>query len=160
MPGRMHDARVFRQSEIFARLNCNTSPLLPPHLHLVGDSAYPLLQNVMTPYRDNGHLTTQQHNYNVKLSNCRSIIERTFGLLKGKFRRLKYLDIHTPEIGNEIISASCTLHNFLIDRNEVDFQHMDEDESIGQEIIENTNEDVEEEVSATSKRNSIAETLM
>lgn len=66
---------------------------LPPNFHIIGDSAYPLLLNVMTPYRDNGHLTRKQATYNRKLSSIRSTIERVFGLLKGKFRRLKYLDI-------------------------------------------------------------------
>jgi len=107
MPGRMHDARVFRQSELFVQLNNAENLLLPPNMHLVGDSAYPLMQNLMTPFRDNGHLTRAQSNYNVKLSIIRSIIERAFGLLKGKFRRLKYLDIFDPTLGNTIIAAAC-----------------------------------------------------
>jgi len=56
-------------------------------MHLIGDSAYPLLRNLMTPIRDNGHLTRSQNVYNIKLSSIRSIIERSFGLLKSKFRR-------------------------------------------------------------------------
>ncbi|TGZ50759.1 Nose resistant to fluoxetine protein 6 [Temnothorax longispinosus] len=75
------------------------------------------------PFRDNGHLTREQSSYNVKLSSIRSMIERAFGLLKGKFRRLKYLDISTPALGNTIIAAACVIHNFLIDRNEINFEH-------------------------------------
>ncbi|XP_011149399.1 putative nuclease HARBI1 [Harpegnathos saltator] len=123
MPGRMHDARVFRQSELFTQLNNVGNPLLFPNMHLIGDSAYPLMINLMTPFRDNGHLTAKQTNYNVKLSNIRSIIERAIGLLKGKFRRLKYLDISTPALGNIIIAAAYIMHNFLIDRNEIHFEH-------------------------------------
>jgi len=52
MPGRMHDARVFKQSELFARLNNAENPLLPFNMHLIGDSAYPLMPNLMTPFRD------------------------------------------------------------------------------------------------------------
>ncbi|GJQ79865.1 hypothetical protein Trydic_g18313 [Trypoxylus dichotomus] len=48
---------------------------MPDNMHLVGDSAYPLLPNIMVPFRDNGHLTRRQVR------------------LKGKWRRLKYLDI-------------------------------------------------------------------
>lgn len=123
MPGRMHDARVFRQSELFTRLNQGENILLPADMHLLGDAAYPLMTNLMTPFRDNGHLTREQSNYNVRLSTIRSIIERAFGFLKGKWRRLKYLDISEPALGNTIISAACVLHNFLINENEIDLEH-------------------------------------
>ncbi|XP_011068560.1 PREDICTED: uncharacterized protein LOC105154604 [Acromyrmex echinatior] len=55
-PRRMHDARVFRQREIFQRLKHH---LLPPDRHIIGDAAYPLLVNLL-PYRDTGHLTRIQ----------------------------------------------------------------------------------------------------
>lgn len=109
VPGRVHDARVFRTSLIFAQVHA-----MPNNLHLLGDSAYPLSINVMTPFRDNGHLNAIQTNYNISHSSARSIIERAFGRLKGKFRRLKYLDIFNPDFGSEIISAACVLHNFII----------------------------------------------
>lgn len=109
LPGRMHDARVFRQSEIFRRL---TNNLLPSDHHIIGDAAYPLLVNLLTPYRDTGHLTRAQIIYNTKLSSIRSIIERTFGFIKTKFRRLNYLDIADFDFGNKMIAASCVLHNF------------------------------------------------
>jgi len=108
MPGRMHDARVFRQSELFAQLNNAANPLLPCNMHLLGDSAYPLMQNLMTPFRDNGHFTRAQSDYNVNSSTIRSIIERAFGLLKSKFRKLKYLDIYEPAQGNTISSMRLT----------------------------------------------------
>lgn len=154
MPGRMHDARVFRQSEVFVQLNNVENPLLPCNMHLVGDSAYPLMQNLMTPFRDNGHLTRVQRNYNIKLSTIRAIIERAFGLLKSKFRRLKYLDISSPNLGNTIIAAACVLHNFLIDRNEVDFEH----EAPIEEAMPIPNDDIyipEENLPAIRKRNEI-----
>jgi len=40
IPGRMHDASAFRQSELFAQLNNVDNPLLPSNMHLLGDSAY------------------------------------------------------------------------------------------------------------------------
>lgn len=113
-PGRMHDARVFRNSPIYTRMVTENQPLLQPDQHLIGDSAYPLMINLMTPFRNNGHLTEEQTRYNVKLSAIRSIIERAFGRLKGKFRRLKFLDVLTPAFGCEIITAACVLHNFIL----------------------------------------------
>jgi len=101
----MHDARVFRQSPLFQNISNARIHFIPRQLHLIGDSAYPLMTNLMTPYKDNGHLTLQQIRYNVKLSSIRSIIERSFGLLKTKFRRLKYLDISDFDLGNNMIAA-------------------------------------------------------
>ncbi|CAN8003724.1 unnamed protein product [Ixodes pacificus] len=45
------------------------------------------------PYREDGRLTPQQVKFNNILSAARSVSERAFGRLKGKFRRLKFLDI-------------------------------------------------------------------
>lgn len=55
----------------------------------------------------------------MKLIRCiRSIIERSFGLLKAKFRKLKYLDIADFDLENKMIATACyiiMLHNFIID---------------------------------------------
>lgn len=82
MPGRVHDARVFRNSPLYGQLIGNP-PLLRPDQHLIGDAAYPLLLNLLKPFRDNGHLTQRQITFNQVLSSQRSVIERAFGLLKG-----------------------------------------------------------------------------
>lgn len=138
----MHDARVFRQSEIGARLQNN---LLGEQFHLVGDSAYPLSINLLTPYKDNGHLTVQQVAFNVKLSCIRSTIERAFGMLKGKFRRLKYLDIETVELANKIIAATTVLHNIIILNGEDQIEDF--------EIVENDfQNNMEEEVDVNIRR--------
>nr|CAH7758360.1 unnamed protein product [Callosobruchus chinensis] len=115
LPGRMHDARVFRSSDLYERLTHQDNHLLPEFLHILGDSAYPLMPNLMTPFRDNGHLTERQSLYNRKLSSIRSVIERAFGRLRGKLRRLKYLDVCDAETGTQIIAAACVLHNFIIE---------------------------------------------
>lgn len=147
MPGRVHDARVFRQSDIYGRITDLANPLIQHDHHILGDSAYPLMQNLLTPFRDNGHLTRDQINYNVKLSCIRSVIERAFAQLKGKFRRLKYLDIGDPDFGTEIIVAACVLHNFIILQNEDD----DEDEVLA--AIEEANDGEEHEEEPNEGRN-------
>lgn len=124
MPGRMHDSRVFRMSPLFHAMN-GERPLILRNQHLIGDSAYPLLFNLMTPFRDNGHLTRSQSIYNIKLSSIRSIIERSFGLLKTKFRRLKYLDISDFDLGMKMIAAACVLHNFIIKGDELNVEEED-----------------------------------
>lgn len=161
MPGRMHDARVFRQSELFTQLNNAENLLLPPNMHLLGDSAYPLMTNLMTPFRDNGHLSREQSHYNTKLSTIRSMIERAFGLLKGKFRRLKYLDIADPVLGNSMIAAACVLHNFLIDRHDIDFEYeVPIEEAMPMPNNDNENEHAfDEDLIAVEKRNRIMNLL-
>lgn len=112
-PGRVHDARVFRISGLYALLSANNPPIDPTE-HLLGDAAYPLLPFLMKPYRDNGHLRNEQTLFNIRMSAVRSLIERSFGLLKGKFRRLKYLEMNTIENIPTVITATCVLHNFII----------------------------------------------
>ena len=41
---------------------------------------------LITPYRDNGHLTRQQRRFNTVLSSLRQKVERAIGLLKGRWR--------------------------------------------------------------------------
>lgn len=154
MPGRVHDARVFRSSDIYQKLTNENNPLLPRELHLLGDSAYPLMRNLLTPYRDNGHLNNVQNNYNYRMTSIRSVIERAFGRLKGKFRRLEYLDIGDPHFGSKIIGAACVLHNFLI---------LNESEKIMDELIEedipNQGGDIADE-GGIDKRDQIAQMLL
>lgn len=162
MPGRMHDARVFRNSTLFQKLTDKENPLLQ-HEHLIGDSAYPLMFNLMTPFRDNGHLLQAHIRYNVRLSYVRSIIEQAFGLLKVKFRRLKYLDISDVGFGNTIIASTCMLHNFTIDNGEIEMYNErlnDNDDVPAIDVYEeNAVEDRFQMREAVEKRNAIVADL-
>ncbi|XP_023226906.1 protein ANTAGONIST OF LIKE HETEROCHROMATIN PROTEIN 1-like, partial [Centruroides sculpturatus] len=89
--GSTHDARVFRISPLGQRL-ANDPNFIPSDYHLLGDSAYPCTVNLLTPFRDNGHLSPQEKHYNYVHSSTRVVIEQAFGILKAKFRRLKYID--------------------------------------------------------------------
>lgn len=79
--------------------------------HLVGDAAYPIGPQLMTPYRDNGHLSEKQKRFNTCLSRARVTIERAFGLLKTRFRRLFYMETKRPDIIVTLIITACVLHN-------------------------------------------------
>lgn len=69
--------RKDRNSPLFQEVQ-----VLPPNFHILGDSGYPMSINLMTPNRDNGHLTLEEKKYN-----------SAFSFLKGKFRKLKFLDM-------------------------------------------------------------------
>jgi len=62
----------------------------------------------MVPYKDNGHLTRAQRNFNSKLSSCRVVIENAFGCLKQRFRQLYHFKLRNIV---QIIHACCVLHN-------------------------------------------------
>lgn len=180
MPGRMHDARVFRNSPIFRKLNGNP-PLLPPHQHIIGDTAYPLMENLVKPYIDNGHLTRPQVLFNERLSGQRSIIERCFALLKGKLssmkakllcfhnyniflgrlRRLKYLDMSLQEKIPDVVAVCCILHNFvLLHGDEAEIMHdEDDDQHVGQPLAEINRNDNAQPNRGPVKRDQIASTL-
>lgn len=113
MPGRVHDARVFRQSNLHDLLT-RDNIAISENEHLLGDAAYPLLPCLLKPYRDNGHLNETQVRFNKRMSSIRSMIEQAFGLLKCKFRRLKYLDMAKIDFVPTVITAACVLHNFII----------------------------------------------
>ncbi|XP_032689885.1 putative nuclease HARBI1 [Odontomachus brunneus] len=54
--GSVHDARVWRLSDIRNMIEHDVGRYFPQQGHLLADSAYPLLHYMLTPYRDNGHL--------------------------------------------------------------------------------------------------------
>ncbi|KAJ8928446.1 hypothetical protein NQ314_019036 [Rhamnusium bicolor] len=81
--------------------------------YLLGDSAYPCLENVIVPYKDNGYLTRNQKNFNTRLSSCRVNIEHTFGIAKQVFRQVYYCKLRGMKILCHVIRAYCVLHNLL-----------------------------------------------
>jgi len=52
------------------------------------------------------------------LSSTHVVIEQTFGLLKGRFRWLKYLDMLDIKLAAEVVAAACILHNLCINNND------------------------------------------
>ena len=71
----------------------------------------------MTPYKDYGNLRPNQKRYNKRLSSARVMIERAFGQLKGRFRRLMKFDVQNFELLCHTILAACVMHNLCV-RNE------------------------------------------
>lgn len=119
-PGCVHDQRVFRQSEVADFLNDEEK--FPADSHILGDAAYELHQHLLTPFRDNGHLTAKQNNYNYRHASCRVTIERCIGLLKGRMRSLLHcLPMSRVDLMAEYIVACCVIHNVCtMRRDEVD----------------------------------------
>jgi len=81
----------------------------------------------MTPFRDNGHLIPKQRHFNTRLSTTRVTIERAFGIFKGRFRRLQYLDTHKIETAVDLIIVCCILHNICILNGDEVMDYFEED---------------------------------
>lgn len=117
--GSVHDARVFRNSPI-ARFLERPQMYFPNDSHIIGDAAYTIHPHVMVPFRDNGHLTNRQKNFNYCLSSTRMAIERAIGQLKIRFRiLLDCLPLTDIKKIPEFIIACCVLHNICILQNDV-----------------------------------------
>lgn len=87
-PGSLHDSRLIRKSALYRK---GMNNFLGKHF-LLGDSAYPCLNWLIPPFKDNGHLTQNQKRFNYKHSSSRVQIENAFGLLKGRFCGLKIFE--------------------------------------------------------------------
>lgn len=83
-----------------------------------------------------------QKNFNKRLTQTRQVIERAFSLLKGKFRRLKYLHMNRIDLIPETILACCIPHNICLNGVDDDIENYILDgEAINNEVdIEDENE--------------------
>ncbi|XP_056441367.1 putative nuclease HARBI1 [Gadus chalcogrammus] len=102
-PGSVHDARILRQSALYRELQTNR-----PNGIILGDSAYPLLPWLMTPFPVAN--THEQARFNIAHCKTRCAIERLNGVLKRRFACLNYLRVE-PKVACNIILACIVLHN-------------------------------------------------
>lgn len=114
----MHDARVLRSSELW---DSGIDKCQQGRFHILGDAAYHLSNWLLTPYRNNSNLTIQQRRYNTALSRRRQVIERAFGMLKRRFRRLNTgVDLISMSEINKPVLVTCILHNVCILQNDIE----------------------------------------
>lgn len=111
-PGCAHDARVLRNSSLYESAEAGTA--IHGDHYILADTAYPLKQWLITPFRDNGHLIQEQRNFNRVVSSCRQTVERAIGHLKGRVRMLKEVPVHKAANVAQVITAGCILHNLCI----------------------------------------------
>lgn len=115
-PGSAHDQRVLSRSPLWEYIEKSESNAFFPstYYHLVGDSAFTLVEHLMVPYKDSGNLTVEQAQFNHKLSKARHIIENCFAWLKERFRKLKLVNADVERVP-KIILACCVLHNIALE---------------------------------------------
>ena len=107
----MHDANIWARTKIGKF--CEVGRLSP--YALVGDAAYPCRPWMLAPFK--GHrdgLTREEYNWNYVQSSTRMCVERTFGMLKGRWRiLLKRIDVHLKNVP-DLVSTCLVLHNICI----------------------------------------------
>ncbi len=108
-PGSVHDARILRESALYRDLQTNR-----PDGVILGDSAYPLLPWLMTPFLTAN--TPAQACFNTAHCRARCAIERLNGVLKRRFACLNYLRAE-PQKACNITLACIVLHNIATKRN-------------------------------------------
>ncbi|KAM4706630.1 putative nuclease HARBI1 [Discoglossus pictus] len=114
-PGSTHDSYILKHSSLHSIL---TSGNLPKGW-LLGDDAYPLNERLLTPITDPQNEAEKK--YNEAHHRAHSVIDRTFGSLKSRFRCLDRSGgvlQYSPEKGAQIILACCILHNLAVSRNQ------------------------------------------
>ncbi|KAJ1152906.1 hypothetical protein NDU88_005680 [Pleurodeles waltl] len=110
-PGSVRDAYILRNSSIPYVMG-------QPQRHrvwLIGDSGYPNLSWLLTPVR-NPRTRAEEH-YNEAHGRTRRVIERTFSLLKARFRSLHMTAgclYYSAKKVCQIIVACCMLHNLAL----------------------------------------------
>ncbi|XP_059141242.1 putative nuclease HARBI1 [Physella acuta] len=109
-PGSVSDAKVFQHSPLKEYLESGN---IDKDFHLVADAGYKNMPYLLTPYRE--ALSDIHLNYNNKHSQVHSLIKKAFRLLKGKFNRLRYLDMFKIKDISLIIKTACTMMNFWIE---------------------------------------------
>lgn len=115
-----HDARVYDMSFVKDKVSA-----MGDFYHIIGDAAYPISINLLTPY--NGKLIPVQANFNNRFCKARVTIENAFGLLKCRFRQLTRLDMWSVISMSKFIISCCVLHNLCIEENDI-FEYLEYEE--------------------------------
>lgn len=122
--GRQSDGGVFRNSLIGRKLVEKSLKIPPPQIVsdgrdplpfvIVGDEAFPLLENLMRPYPGKNDYDLDKRIYNYRHSRARRVSENAFGILVARWRIFSKPIIAKLQNIDNIIKAAVCLHNFLI----------------------------------------------
>ncbi|CAG2187279.1 unnamed protein product [Mytilus edulis] len=122
-----------------------------------GDGAYPIKKWLLTPYRDTGNLNAEQRRFNYVHSSTRTVIERAFGILKGRFKKLQFIEVKKIQSACDVITACCVLQNFCIMFGDTGEDFIDDAQN--QELNTCNNQPLND-VDGLSKRDRIARSLI
>ncbi|KAK4713218.1 hypothetical protein R3W88_019125 [Solanum pinnatisectum] len=142
--GSAADGRVLRDAVV--RRN---GLKIPEGNYYLCDGGYTNGKGFLSPYRgyrywlrdwqgDNPPPRCREELFNMKHARARNVIERAFGLLKGRWGILRSSLWYSVKVHNRIISACCLIHNYI--RREMDVDPLDIDM---EEQVENQPEHID-----------------
>lgn len=121
--GRLSDGAVFRNTELFKRIEKNELKLPSDEtLHgqninlpyiLVADDAFALSNRILKPYSGIYEKGSKERIFNYRLSRARRVVENVFGIMASVFRVLRKPMLLHPDKVTLITITCATLHNFL-----------------------------------------------
>jgi hypothetical protein len=138
-PGSAHDTRIWRDT-LYGKYK-DKFPHPPQGKFYLVDSGYPNRKGYLAPYKGQRYHIPEFQNagqpiglkevFNHAHSSLRNVIERSFGVLKMKWRILRNVPSYPMEKQTMIIIACMALHNFIRESNlsDVDFDRMAADET-------------------------------
>lgn len=123
VPGKVHGSRMLQASTFFEnwQQKMGSSYLFGDTAYISGD--YPF---IIMPKHDNGALTDDELQRNVKISCGRVSVEQAFGKMKCMWRRMRDLRNTRIDILVKLIFAACTLHNMILNEGESNVQVCEE----------------------------------
>ncbi|XP_021732162.1 protein ANTAGONIST OF LIKE HETEROCHROMATIN PROTEIN 1-like [Chenopodium quinoa] len=164
--GSAHDGRVLRDA--ISRPN---GLKVSRGCYFLVDAGYTNCEGFLAPYRGHRyHLkewgdrvpASAEEYFNMKHSKARNVIERTFGLLKGRWAILRSPSFFSTRTQGRIVTACAILHNLIR-------KHMPTNFEVDESSDENENEDIGDDVEYitqvqpsnawTGFRNNLAQTL-
>ncbi|XP_026819148.1 protein ALP1-like [Rhopalosiphum maidis] len=125
------DSTIFKNSTFWNLLQKNklnipeSCPILNTDIIVdyvfVGDEAFGISQHVLRPYGGR-NLTKNKRIFNYRLSRARRYVECAFGILSNKWRIFHRPMNVTTELAVDITKACCVLHNYVREKNGINFQ--------------------------------------
>ncbi|KAL1427136.1 hypothetical protein MTO96_017705 [Rhipicephalus appendiculatus] len=127
-PGSVHDTRVLKNSPLYTR-----SLYPPPGYAILGDSGYPNIVApiaITTPYKD--ATRPVEVRFNTAHARARAIVERAFGLMKGRWRSVftKALEVSVCK-APDVVAACAAMHNVCMRMGDASPEELEEDTDIG-----------------------------
>ena len=88
--GRKHDAAILRDSQLYNQLEESARFPNGESFVIYGDQAYGIRELLITPFRNRAGLTSEQQEFNTRMSQVRIAVEWGFGKIIGEFAFLDF----------------------------------------------------------------------
>ena len=125
--GSVHDSQAVRMTQMWNDIEKRRGlgRYFKEGRFMFGDAAYPLRSWLITPF---SRCSNPAHdNFNLHFSRGRQVIERAFGMMVRKWKKLKTALCCSDSANMNIVKACLRLHNFCIDHNQVQEVHTEEE---------------------------------